>query len=334
MCIRMKAEHELCSTLFGGRVRCVRETVNEARRLGKEVQFGRVHGICVEKNCELPRGHLSRKFKGRVVFLGNQVKNQDFEQATFMDLGNSPATIESARLCDFYGCLNGHTVSVADAVQAYIQAELGGDDCWISLPFEAYPKTEDGVRQQDAYDPDALRAYNMAVRQWQSMRNPVTILLKALYGHPDSVTMWEVKCDSDVKSVGFVAIGAEWPSMYFHHELKLLLIIYVDDFKLAGPEKNIDAGWALLRSKLNIGPEGPLAMFLGCNQRRDTIKLHGGILANVVIYDMESFLEQCVLRYLEVAPKGTKMREAKTPFLHDEGKHGPSRDPTKIKGSR
>ena len=57
-------------------------------------------------------------------------------------------------------------------------------------------------------------------------------------------------------------------------------------------------------------------------------------MANVVIYDMESFLEQCVSRYLEVAPKGTKMREAKTPFLHDEGKHGPSRDPTKIKGSR
>jgi hypothetical protein len=60
-----------------------------------------------------------------VVFWGNQVKNQDFEQATFMDLGNSSATIESARLCDFYGCLRGHDVSVADAVQAYIQAELG-----------------------------------------------------------------------------------------------------------------------------------------------------------------------------------------------------------------
>jgi hypothetical protein len=37
---------------------------------------------------------------------------------------------------------------------------------------------------------------------------------------------------------------------------------------------------------------------------------------------------------LEVAPKGTKMREAKTPFLHDEGKHGPSRDPTQVKGVR
>ena len=63
------------------------DVINEARRLGKEVQFGRVHGICVEKNRELPHGHLSRKFKGRVVFLGNQVKNQDFEQATFHGSG-------------------------------------------------------------------------------------------------------------------------------------------------------------------------------------------------------------------------------------------------------
>ncbi len=115
------------------------DVISEARIQKKTVQFGRVHGICGQKNFEHTHGHLSRKFKGRVVFLGSQVKNQDFEQATFMDLGNSPATIESARLCDFYGCLKGHQVSVADAVQAYIQAELGGDDCGISLPREADP---------------------------------------------------------------------------------------------------------------------------------------------------------------------------------------------------
>ena len=214
-----------------------------------------------------------------------------------MDLGNSPATIENARLCDFYGCLNGHQVSVADAVQAYIQAELGGDACWISLPRQAWPQFIEGQP-----------AHNEAVRRWNSMRNPVTPLDKALYGHPDSVTMWEVKCDVDVKSVGFTAVGAEWPSVYFHQELKLLLIIYVDDFKMAGPEENLDAGWALLRTKLSIGPEGPLGMYLGCNQRREQMTIHGGIQANVVIYDMESFLEQCVQRYLEVAPEGTKLK--------------------------
>ena len=69
-------------------------------------------------------------------------------------------------------------------------------------------------------------------------------------------------------------------------------------------------------------------MYLGCNQKREQITLHGGILANCVIYDMESFLEQCVNKYLEVAPAGTKMKEAKTPFLQDEGDHGQSRNPT------
>ena len=114
--------------------------------------------------------------------------------------------------------------------------------------------------------------------------------------------------------------------------LKLLLIIYVDDFKLAGPEENMDKGWALLRTKLIIGPEGPLGMYLGCNQKREQITLHGGILANCVIYDMESFLEQCVNKYLEVAPRNTKMKEAKTPLLQDEGNHRNSRNPTTNQG--
>ena len=226
-----------------------------------------------------------------------------------MDMGNSPATIESAGLCDFYGCLNGHMVSVADAVQAYIQAELGGADCWIALPREAWPQWISG--KSSTLSPEVVATHNNIVKKWNSMKYPVTPLDKALYGHPDSVTMWEVQCDLDVKSVGFAPVGAEWPSVYFHHELKLLLIIYVDDFKMAGPESNLEAGWALLRTKLNIGPEGPLGMYLGCNQRREQMTLYGGILANVVIYDMESFLEQCVQRYVEVAPKGTKLKEAK-----------------------
>ena len=67
------------------------DVMREARRRGVVVQFGRVHGICVEKNSELPKDHPNRKYKGRVVFLGNRVANQDFEAATFADLGNAPA---------------------------------------------------------------------------------------------------------------------------------------------------------------------------------------------------------------------------------------------------
>ncbi len=126
-----------------------------------------------------------------------------------MDMGNSPATIESARLCDFYGCINWHMLSVADAVQAYIQAELGGNVCWINLPREAWLIKEDGTGILK--DKEEVRAHNMEVNQWNSIRNPMTILLMALYGHPDSVTMWELLFDLAVKSVGFAAVGAEWP---------------------------------------------------------------------------------------------------------------------------
>ncbi len=137
-----------------------------------------------------------------------------------------------------------------------------------------------------------------------------------------------MKCDVDVKSVGFEALGAEWPSFYFDKGLSLLLIIYVDDFKLAGPEEKLEKGWALLRTKLTIGPEGPLGMYLGCNQQRESMTLYDGGTANIVIYDMESFLMQCIERYLQVAPAGTKMKPASTPFLHDEGDFGPARNPT------
>ena len=73
--------------------------------------------------------------------------------------------------------------------------------------------------------------------QYWKFRRPVVRLDKALYGHPDSGTMWEQHCDKKVQEIGFKPIGEEWPSVYFHDELKLLLVIYVDDLKLAGPSE-------------------------------------------------------------------------------------------------
>ena len=55
-----------------------------------------------------------------------------------------------------------------------------------------------------------------------------------------------------VRELDFVPVGEEWPSMYFHKKLQLLLVIYVDDLKLAGPEENLTKGWEMLRSKLEM----------------------------------------------------------------------------------
>ena len=109
--------------------------------------------------------------------------------------------MEASKAADFYGLIPGHAVEIADAVQAYIQAELSGTPCWICLPPEARPDS------------------------WARFKKPVVPLLRALYGHPDSGTMWEVHCDKHVQSVGFKLVGEEWQSCYFHPTLRLYLVV-------------------------------------------------------------------------------------------------------------
>ena len=142
------------------------------------------------------------------------MKNQSFEAAMFQDLGNSPASFEASRWADFLGCHDGWVVQMADAVQAYIQATLRGTPCWIELPPEAVPSE----------------------CKWDKRRRPVVPLRKALYGHPD--------CDESVRAVGFEPIGEEWPSVYIHEKLQLVLVVYVDDFKWQGHRRTLPKGGA------------------------------------------------------------------------------------------
>ena len=281
------------------------DVVKEASRKGEEIHMARVHGICVEKHSELPKEDKRRKFKGRGVLLGNQVKNQNFEAALFQDLGNSPASFESSRWADMFGCLPGHNVQLADAIQAYIQASLTGVACWVELPDEAWP-------------PWVNR---------KNFRRPVVRLIKALYGHPDAGTMWEKHCDQAVKKLGFVPIGPNWPSMHYYSKLNLLLVVYVDDLKLAGPEANLAKGWTMLRSLLNIEPETDLGMYLGCTLKKGENRLKDGTRVSTMTYDMESFLDQCVEKYKEIVGKDVVLKHVATPSLPEDPKQHPARAP-------
>eukprot|EP00959_Pyramimonas_sp_CCMP1952_P078716 1645537-Pyramimonas_sp.AAC.1 len=74
------------------------------------------------------------------------------------------------------------------------------------------------------------------------MRNPVCPLYLSLYRHPDSGGYWEQHCEGHVAAKGFVKCSP-WRSCYFHKELQMSLIIYVDDFKLSGPADKLAQGW-------------------------------------------------------------------------------------------
>jgi hypothetical protein len=67
--------------------------------------------------------------------------------------------------------------------------------------------------------------------------------------HPDSPTFWEVRFANLVKSKGWPDIGLEWA---WHPGLRLLLAIYVDDFKMSGLKENMAAGWALFREVIDM----------------------------------------------------------------------------------
>ena len=48
-------------------------------------------------------------------------------------------------------------------------------------------------------------------------------------------------CNKCLAQAGFRPIKA-WPPCFYHEKLKLVLSVYVDDFKLAGPKDNLING--------------------------------------------------------------------------------------------
>ena len=135
-------------------------------------------------------------------------------------------------------------------------------------------------------------------------------------------------------------MGPNWPSCYFHPQLKLYLAIYVDDFKLSGPTQNMKEGWAKLRKGLSIETEKSLTFeegvisgtYLGCEQEIRRTKMPDGKVIPSFSYSMESFLGSCVDRYLELAPPGTKLKSVPTPFVPEDTKDGPAGRPCQATG--
>eukprot|EP00439_Symbiodinium_sp_Y106_P057977 s4236_g8.t1 len=162
--------------------------------------------------------------------------------------------------------------------KAYIQAKLSRVPCWVELPDEAW-------------HPSA---------NWRKFRRPVCRFVKALYGHPDAGTMWEQHCHTTVQKVGFKPLGEEWPSLYFHPDLKLLLVIYVDDLKMAGLTANLPKGWNMLRQELRLEEETPLGLYLGCRISKGEATLHDKTQVQTLTYDMETYLEMTVKKYCDV----------------------------------
>ena len=58
-----------------------------------------------------------------------------------------------------------------------------------------------------------------------------------------------------------------WHSIFHHQELNCLLVVYVDDFKMAGPTANLEKAWASVKAAVNIGDPEPYDRYFGCTHR-------------------------------------------------------------------
>ena len=246
-------------------VREFEDVQKEVRQKGQKAHFGRIFEICSLKGSELPKGHPQRKYKGRSVFQGNQVRDENADHAIFAELGSSPASMEAGKIIDVFGSQPGYAKQQADARQAYTQALFEGIATWVRLPRNRWPKA------------------------WTNYRDPVCPLRLALYGHPDSGGIWEKHCTKQLRSIGWVPVLPDiWQSIFYHPELDLLLVVYVDDFKMAGPKDNLAKGWEGISKVLDMDPAEPLGRYFGCNHREQTsVKLDRGAHPFAYVFDKQ-----------------------------------------------
>ena len=199
------------------------------------------------------------------MFQGNQVRDENADHAIFAELGSSPASMEAGKIIDVFGSQPGYAKQQADARQAYTQALFEGIATWVRLPRNRWPKA------------------------WTNYRDPVCPLRLALYGHPDSGGIWEKHCTKQLRSIGWVPVLPDiWQSIFYHPELDLLLVVYVDDFKMAGPKDNLAKGWEGISKVLDMDPAEPLGRYFGCNHREQTsVKLDRGAHPFAYVFDKQ-----------------------------------------------
>ena len=151
--------------------------IDEARTTGAKVHFASPMDICHLKNAELEAKH--QKYKGRVVFRGDVVKDDSGANAVFTEQGSQASQMTAAKIMDIISRLPGCAGQAADAVSAFTQVKMEDapkflkipksecPDIWIRLPRHKWPKS------------------------WSSVEDPVVPLERNLYGHPLTGLLWE-----------------------------------------------------------------------------------------------------------------------------------------------
>ena len=210
----------------------------------------------------------------------------------YQTLSASPASIVAANAIIAFGLLQGHTISTADAVKAYLQSSLQSHAAtWVRLPKEVWPAEWFGADGRPKY------------------RRPVIRLWRSLYGHPEAGSHWERHLEKELLAMSATKIS-EFPSTYiFDNYGGLALIVYVDDFVLAGDSEWHSRFWEDLSKRVIIDEVGDIGRFLG--RHHATVKCEG---QERFAFDMRSYAKDMIQEYVQLTGM-PNFKKAHTPFL-------------------
>ena len=166
--------------------------------------------ICHLKNADLEAKH--QKYKGRVVFRGDIVKDDSGSYAVFTEQGSSASQMTAAKISwiSFPDCQVAMDkqqtqyqlipkVKMEDAHKLLYIPKSECPDIWIRLPRHKWTKS------------------------WSSLEDPVVPLERNLYGHPLAGLLWERQFVKILLKHGWEKIP-NWECLFVHREKRIILI--------------------------------------------------------------------------------------------------------------
>ena len=281
----------------------------KAKQMYEEVHFARLFSIVGIKHFELDPQFW--KWKGRVVFGGDNVRNADGSWAVFDDVGTVPTNMVASRCLVAISALSHKlTIRQSDCIRAYPQTKYTGVPTMVRLPRPWWPDKWVGV-----------------------YTDPVCPLERVLYGHPRAGDLWYLKLEFVVMKYEFKKIG-EWPSI-FHRGSSLddliVIIAYVDDLEmLAGPWA--DSIIASIRREIDMDDPEPISRFLGCVHQITTSGEPGEQVTSVQykmieyfstsVVNFESETGICVTKRKVDSPYAPEVNDSElTRLMATHGKH-------------
>ena len=76
------------------------EVAEEAKKNGTKVYVGNLSKLVTQKHSELPDGHPSKVYKGRVVYRGDDIRDENWDLALFGDIASAPSSMVASKICD------------------------------------------------------------------------------------------------------------------------------------------------------------------------------------------------------------------------------------------